>query len=175
MSFGLPERETLNAAFLTLALTAGLDMAIINPFSEPVMKSLYAFNALTEKDPNFENYIAFATQKAATAEQPAPERKDADTGLKTAVIKGLKDQAAKCAAELLTSKKPLEVINGEIIPALDEVGKGYEEKTVYIPQLLMSAEAAKAAFEIIKENPRRKAEALNAISCLQRYSATYTI
>lgn len=152
VSFGLPDRETLNAAFLTLALESGLDMAIINPFSAPVVKSVKAFNALTGKDANFNDYIAFATKNAANP-QPlsAPSASDAETGLKTAVIKGFKDEAAKSAARLLKLKAPLELINEEIIPALDEVGKGYEEKTIYLPQLLMSAEAAKAAFEVIKE------------------------
>ena len=149
VSFGLPDRETLNAAFLTLALINGLDMAIVNPFSAPVMKSLYAFNALTGKDANFGEYIAFAT-KNSTAEV-ATVRQGEEIGLKTAIIKGFKTEAAKSAQKLLDAKSALELINEEIIPALDEVGKGYEEKTVYLPQLLMSAEAAKAAFEIIKE------------------------
>lgn len=156
VSFGLPERENLNAAFLTLALSAGLDMAIINPFSAPVIKNVYAFNALTGKDENFVDYITFATQKAAESEHASPVRADAEMGLKTAVIKGFKDQAAKSAMRLLDKKAALEVINEEIIPALDDVGKCYEEKTVYLPQLLMSAEAAKAAFEIIKENSSEK-------------------
>lgn len=160
VSFGLPDRETLNAAFLNLALSAGLDMAIINPFSEPVMKSFHAFKALTGKDTNFSEYIAYATDNAALSGQVFEVRKNTETGLKTAIIKGLKDDAAKNAAELLASKKPLEVINKEIIPALDEVGKGYEEKTVYLPQLLMSAEAAKAAFEIIKEKSMSKSESV---------------
>ena len=155
VSFGLPDRETLNAAFLTLALENGLDMAIINPFSAPVMKSVKAFNALTGKDANFNDYIAFATKNAA-AETPA--RTEENAGLKTAIIKGLKDQAALSAKNLLQEKEPLALINEEIIPALDIVGKGYEDKTIYLPQLLMSAEAAKAAFEIIKERSTEKNE-----------------
>lgn len=151
VSFGLPDRETLNAEFLTLAMNYGLDMAIINPFSERVMKSVYAYSALTGKDVNFEKYIEFATRNAATAQKPATVSDNTEIGLKTAIIKGFTDEAAKSAARLLTDKAPLEVINEEIIPALDSVGKGYEEKTVYLPQLLMSAEAAKAAFGIIKE------------------------
>ena len=158
VSFGLPDRETLNAAFLTLALREGLDMAIINPFSAPVMKSVKAFNALTGKDVNFSDYIAFATEHA-TAEVAAP-RSEEEAGLKTAIIKGLKDQAAISAKKLLEDKEPLTLINEEIIPALDTVGKGYEEKTVYLPQLLMSAEAAKAAFEIIKEKSAAKSESV---------------
>ena len=155
VSFGLPDREVLNAEFLALALADGLDMAIINPFSEPVMKSVRAFNALTGKDANFGEYLAAATKKDE-ATTPAAPVCGTDIELKTAVIKGFKDEAAKIAAGLLVQKKPLDLINEEIIPALDEVGKGYEEKTIYLPQLLMSAEAAKAAFEIIKEKSAAK-------------------
>ncbi|MBP5467403.1 MAG: homocysteine S-methyltransferase family protein, partial [Clostridia bacterium] len=89
VSFGLPDRETLNAEFLTLALSAGLDMAIINPFSAPVMKSVYAFNALTGKDKNFGEYVAFATRNADNASPAAPLFESGKTGLKTAIIKGL--------------------------------------------------------------------------------------
>jgi len=156
VSFGLPDRETLNATFLTLALSAGLDMAIMNPFSEPVMKSFHAFNALDGRDTDFGEYIAFATRKTADAEQVVSVRNDEKTGLKTAIVKGFKDEATKSAARLSEEKSPLDIINGEIIPALDVVGKGYEEKTVYLPQLLMSAEAAKAAFEVIKEKSAAK-------------------
>lgn len=151
VSFGLPDRETINAAFLTLALDAGLDMAIINPFSVPVMNGVRAFNALNGKDENFSDYITHALAKTDNAAQVGNLPHDKKTNLKSAIIKGFKDEAAKCAATLLTEKEPLALINDEIIPALDEVGKGYEEKTVYLPQLLMSAEAAKAAFGVIKD------------------------
>ena len=151
VSFGLPDRENLNAAFLTLALYAGLDMAIVNPFSLPVMNAVRAFNALTEKDENFSDYIANAANKTDNAAQVENSPADTEIGLKSAIIKGFKDEAAKSAAKLLTEKEPLDLINDEIIPALDKVGKGYEEKTVYLPQLLMSAEAAKAAFGVIKD------------------------
>lgn len=151
VSFGLPDREYLNAAFLTLALKEGLDLAIVNPFSKAVMRSIYAFNALTGKDENFADYIAFSNGNSEQAENLTVQ-KNTDVDLRTAIIKGLKIQAAKNTEQLLSLKAPLELINEEIIPALDEVGKGYEEKSVYLPQLLMSAEAAKAAFEKIKEN-----------------------
>lgn len=157
VSFGLPERETINAGFLTLALGAGLDMAIINPFSAAVMKSIYTFNALTGKDVNFSDYIAFATSAAAAGAPNVAVPQEPDNDLKRAIIKGFKEQAAANTETLLTVKEPLEVINGEIIPALDEVGKGYEEKTLYLPQLLMSAESAKAAFEVIKRKSVKSA------------------
>ena len=153
VSFGLPDRETLNATFLTLALSKGLDMAIINPFSLPVMKSFYAYSALTNKDVNFNYYIAFATAEMQIT--PTPIAKN-DIDLKTAIIKGFKEEASKLTENLLLNKSPLDVINGEIIPALDVVGKGYEDKTVYLPQLLMSAESAKSAFEVIKRKAQSK-------------------
>ena len=155
VSFGLPDRETLNAAFLTLALNVGLDCAIINPLSLPVMKSVYAFNALIGKDANFNEYISYANKNTAAANAPQTEI-IADGGLKSAIIRGIKERAAEYAADLLKNKDALAVINGEIIPALNEVGKGYEEKTLYLPQLLMSAEAAQAAFGVIKEKARDK-------------------
>ena len=148
VSFGLPQRENLNAAFLTLALGRGLNCAIVNPFSAPVMNAFWSFNALSGIDPSFEKYVAKATiiQDAAIETE-----KDDKTDLKTAVIKGLKERAGEITDEMLITRDPFEIINDEIIPALDEVGKRYEEKTVYLPQLLMSAEAAKRAFESIKK------------------------
>lgn len=156
VSFGLPARENINATFLTLALNAGLDLAIINPFSEPVMKSYYSFNAITGKDGLFKDYIAYSEKLAPAVNTKPVDAQNAEDGLKTAVIKGLESDAERLTAALLNTKKPLEIINEEIIPALDEIGKGYEEKTVYLPQLLMSAEAAKAAFDKIKEKAAYK-------------------
>lgn len=149
VSFGLPQRENLNAAFLTLALSGGLDCAIVNPFSASIMNAFYSFNALNGYDTNFENYFAKATALENGAAKEKTDEKNTD--LKTAVIKGLKDRAGEITDELLKIRDPFDIINAEIIPALDEVGRKYEEKTVYLPQLLMSAEAAKRAFESIKK------------------------
>lgn len=160
VSFGLPDRETLNAEFLTLALGSGLDMAIINPFSERVMKSVRAFNALMGTGENCSEYIEYATRYAEKTESVAPVSDSEKIGLKGAIIKGFTEEAAKCATRQLAEKAPLKLINEEIIPALDFVGKGYEEKTVYLPQLLMSAEAAKAAFRVIKEKAATKSGAV---------------
>ena len=164
VSFGLPDRDNINAAFLTLALGNGLDCAIVNPFSAPVMKSFYSFNALKGKDDNFKDYIAFTEKFAATdnavhikADNGCGKAENTADGLKAAIIKGFKEDAAARVKELLKTENALAIINGEIIPALDEVGKGYEEKTLYLPQLLMSAETAKAAFEVIKQNSSGKA------------------
>ncbi len=145
VSFGLPNRELLNSTFFTLALQNGLSAGIINPKSDAMMNSYYSYLALRGLDNNFENYIANVTDVKA-------EVKTTDVDLKTAVIKGLRDVAkAQTEKELLT-KTPLEIIDGILIPALDFVGKGFEENRVFLPSLLMSAETAGASFEIIKNH-----------------------
>ena len=153
ISFGLPHRETVNSVFFTAALCAGLDCAIMNPFAEGMLKAYYAFNALTGRDAACAEYISYAagiTDTAVTAGEAL--------GLKAAVIKGLREQAVKAAHELAENTPPLEIINNYIIPALDTVGNDFENKKAYLPQLLMSAEAASAAFEVIKEKLPPKSE-----------------
>lgn len=144
ISFGLPKREMINTAFFTLALEAGLSAAIINPLSEAMMNAYYSYNALAGLDDNCEDYIASVTETASAA--PAVSTTD----LKTAIIKGMKEDAARCAQDLLQEKESLEIINAYIIPALDAVGDGFEQNKVFLPQLLMSADSAKAAFDVIK-------------------------
>lgn len=146
ISFGLPSRADVNAVFYTMALHNGLDCAIINPFSLEMMKAWYCFNALTGKDANCSDYIEFAQElepSQATASVSVAE-------LDGCIISGMKEQAGICALELLKTKSPMEIIDTMIIPALNTVGKGFEEKKVYLPQLLMSAQAAKEAFDAIK-------------------------
>jgi 5-methyltetrahydrofolate--homocysteine methyltransferase len=161
ISFGLPARDAVNGAFFALAMENGLNAAILNVYSAEMMKAYHAFNALHDLDQNCGEYIRFATTKLPTlsaAATPAVGAKSTAAGnegrdstpLQRAIVKGLKEQAAASTKELLAAKKPLEIIDGEIIPALDVVGKGFEQKTLFLPQLLMSAEAAKAAFEVIK-------------------------
>lgn len=147
VSFGLPQRDIINSAFFTLALGNGLSAAIMNPYSLEMMKAYRAYLVLSGKDENCADYISFA-ELQKTEEKPSVNQEETD--LKRAVVKGLKEQAAALTRELLKEREPLDVVNGEIIPALDSVGVGFEQKTVYLPQLLMSAEAAKAAFEEIK-------------------------
>ena len=146
VSFGLPSRPDVNAVFYTMAMHNGLDCAIINPHSDEMMKAWYGFNALTGKDENFLDYI-----ERFSAVEPAKkaESKQTET-LDFAIIKGLKESAYSIACELLRSVSPMEIIDGLIIPALNTVGKGFENKTVYLPQLLMSAEAAGKAFDAVK-------------------------
>ncbi len=155
VSFGLPSRETVNAAFFALALENGLSAAILNPNSLEMLKTYYAFNALHSADENCGEYIRFATEVlpvyapagAVVSEKGADEGK---SPLQKAIIRGLKTEAATECERLLKDVSALEIVNGEIVPALDEVGKAYEEKRTFLPQLLMSAEGAKAAFEKIK-------------------------
>ena len=145
ISFGLPSRESVNAAFFTMALQRGLSAGIVNPLSESMMGAYYSFNALTGLDRNCEDYIKNVTSA------PVKETVSEEISLKHAVIKGMGAAAEKCADRLLNDgRDPIDVINSEIIPALDEVGLGFENGTVFLPQLLMSADAAKSAFEVIK-------------------------
>jgi len=144
ISFGLPKRDAINTAFFTLALQSGLSAGIINPNSQSMMNAYYSFNALSGLDENCTEYINSVT----VPEQSAPA---GETTLHTAIVKGIKEDAAKCAAELLKTLDSLDVINNYIIPALDEVGDGFEKNRIFLPQLLMSADSAKAAFDVIKE------------------------
>ena len=153
VSFGLPNRDAINGTFFALALENGLSAAIMNPYSADMMKVYYTYNVLKGLDSNCSEYIgatgSFVTEeKAANAPQSVSDQSYSDC--QYAIIKGFKEKAAEITATLLSHTSPLEVINSEIIPALNIVGKGFEEKKVYLPQLLMSAEAAKAAFEVIK-------------------------
>lgn len=145
ISFGLPKRDSINAAFFTLAMENGLSAGIINPKSDAMMNAYYAFCALKGLDENFEQYIAHVTDAAA------PAKSVSEIDLKTAVIKGLKAEAGEQAKQLLQDTAPLEIINTHLIPALDIVGQGFENGTVFLPQLLMSADAAKVAFDEIKQ------------------------
>ena len=153
ISFGLPNRDAINGMFFAMALENGLSAAITNPYSTEMMKTYYAYRALRGMDPNCAQYIAEAenfvtatTAKVSTAGTPEQYASE----LQRVIIKGLKDKAGEITRELIGSRDPLEIVNQEIIPALNVVGKGFEDKVVYLPQLLMSAEAAKSAFEVIK-------------------------
>lgn len=154
ISFGLPQREIVNGAFFTMALQNGLSAAIINPNSEVMMKAYYSYRALANLDVQCGDYIAAygntagASPGAVTGTSGVPS---ARSSLNGSIVKGLKEQAREAVTILLQQKDALEIIQEEMIPALDTVGKGFEKGTVFLPQLLMSAEAAKAAFEVIKD------------------------
>ncbi len=155
VSFGLPNRDILNSVFFALALENGLSGAIMNPYSSEMMKTYYTFKALKGLDENCADYISVAENFSSTVIENKKDlisvTENNISELMTAVIKGFKESASEITKELLKTKAPLDIVNGEIIPALNEVGIGYENKTIYLPQLLMSAEAAKSSFEVIKE------------------------
>jgi 5-methyltetrahydrofolate--homocysteine methyltransferase len=132
-----------------MALAQGLSAAILNPYSQEMRKAYHCYCALAGLDTSCEKYIEYA-QQITPAAVAAPEVNG--SSLHHAITKGLKDQAAACTAELLKTQAPLDIVQNEIIPALNTVGTGFENKTVYLPQLLMSAEAAKSAFEQIKSS-----------------------
>jgi len=146
ISFGLPARDVLNGAFLSAALSQGLSAFIANPSSEAVQRAYCAHMALFDLDASFEQFIArFANTKAQ-----APPAAARDLTLQKAVERGLAEDAARLAAELLQARQPMDIIDGELIPALNAVGKGFESGALFLPQLLMSAGAAKAAFEVLR-------------------------
>jgi len=160
VSFGLPMRDLVNASFFTLALGAGLSAAIMNPYSAPMMQSYHTYRALHGLDPSCVGYIAYTqslpeSPAAPTASSAAPAVQKTQTtygsALQEAIVRGLRDRAGTLTSELLAQgADSLVLVQEEIIPALNTVGESFEKKTVYLPQLLMSAEAAKAAFEAIK-------------------------
>lgn len=154
ISFGLPRRDEVNSIFMSLAFNMGLDCAIMNPYSVSMMQSYYTYMALSGMDKGCMNYIGFASNvktESVTVDTAVKAGAEYSSQLQRAIIKGVKNDSYSFAKELLKDKAPLEVINSEIVPALDEVGKCFEKKTMYLPQLLMAAEAASKAFEAVKE------------------------
>lgn len=146
VSFGLPSRDLVNAAFFTTAMENGLSAAIMNPYSERMMEAYYSFNVVKGLDENCMDFINFASQQEV---QPTAKQESSLT-LKEAIEKGLKEKASEITTAMLGNSAPLDIVNAHVIPALDNVGKRFEEKKLFLPQLLMSAEAAKASFEVIK-------------------------
>lgn len=159
VSFGLPARDLVNGTFFAMALERGLSAAILNPYSAEMQKTYAAYCALAGLDPNCSSYIAYASTVPTAATSAAPAvaagkngaELSSESPLQHAILKGLREQAALSAREMIQTREPLALVQEEIIPALDAVGAGFERKTVYLPQLLMSAEAAKSAFEVIKD------------------------
>ena len=179
ISFGLPCRPVINSAFYTMAMMNGLSAGIINPSSEDMMKAWHAYHALMNLDENCEKYIgrygaaAAAGQNGGAAGDTAGQSKsqragestarsavqnNAQIGLRAAIEKGLKDDARSITKELSETEAPLDIINRELIPALNHVGDGFEKGTVFLPQLLMSAEAAKSAFAVLKEKMEKSGD-----------------
>ncbi len=164
VSFGLPHREVITASFFTSAMERGLSAAIMNPGAAEMQKSYLSFLALHGWDKNCAAYVerigGYMNIPAAAAAEPKESRSAEKFagdrgGLHHAIVKGLREQAADAARRLLETEEPLGLVERQIIPALDEVGRGFEQKTIYLPQLLMSAEAAQCAFEQIKRRMER--------------------
>ena len=148
ISFGLPQRDILNGTFFALALGQGLSAGILNPHSQEMQKAYHGYCALMGLDTGFETYLSYSEKYNAA--QPTPNAGPVGSDLHQAIVKGLKEQAGVLTAAMLKDTPPLTIVEQEVIPALNQVGQGFENKTVYLPQLLMSAEAAKAAFEQVK-------------------------
>lgn len=147
ISFGLPYRPAINSNFYTMAMQNGLSAGIINPSSEDMMRSYYSFCALMNYDSNCEAYIRqYGSQPVLSAASEGSRMT-----LKEAIEKGLKEEAHHATRTLLKEQEPLSIINQYLIPALDVVGKGFEKGTIFLPQLLMSADAAKIAFAVLKD------------------------
>ncbi len=159
ISFGLPAREIVNSAFFTMAMQDGLSCAIINPNNEAMMRSYRSYLALTNRDPNFSGFITAyqnykgtqtVTKEGNVGGSAAGSSKE--LSLFDAIKRGVAGQAAAATREALKEKAALDVVNESLIPALDVVGKEFEQGTLFLPQLLMAAEAAQAAFEVVKES-----------------------
>lgn len=170
ISFGLPQRELINSSFYTMALNAGLSAAIINPNAALMRQAYDAYMVLGGYDDQCLSYVekysvteaaapirtgGLAKQKSGGAGSAGADgsaaRSGNDMDLRTCIVKGFKDQAYKATKKQLEAVDPMEVINNQLVPALDEVGKGFEKGTMFLPQLLMSAEAAKSGFKAVKE------------------------
>ena len=161
ISFGLPRRPIVNSYFYAMAMQNGLTAGIINPSSEDMMKAYRSYNALMGFDENCTNYIStyagitetvtVQASQTGTATGSAPKTADGKMTLKYAIERGLKEEAHHITRELIGTREPLDIIQEELIPALNVVGDGFEKGTVFLPQLLMSADAAKIAFAVIKD------------------------
>ena len=170
VSFGLPNREFVTSAFFTMAMQNGLSAAIMNPLQLEMKKAWYTTSLLLGLDENCAGYIewsnnvgeSYASLPSFVSDSKASENKTSlplgmpvkgeenSSSLKNAIIKGLKNDAAVATRELLKNTESLEIINNHLIPGLDYVGKQFEAKKMYLPQLLMAADAAKTAFDEIR-------------------------
>ncbi|MBO4927845.1 MAG: homocysteine S-methyltransferase family protein [Clostridiales bacterium] len=176
VSFGIPNRNIITSTFFALCLQDGLSAAIMNPYSQEMMNVYHAFRALHNMDENCMSYIEYAQNLPAPTAAPAAGPAGGGTGtggasgangasgagaadgasggpaseLQAAIVRGLKEKTGTLTKAMLSEKKPLEIIQSEVIPALNIVGADFEKKKVYLPQLLMAAEAAKSAFEEVK-------------------------
>ena len=170
ISFGLPQRPLVNSIFLTMAMQEGLSFAIMNPNNEQMMAAYRSFLALSDMDSQCMDFIeSYANYSSVSlvgssgsgekkSNQDITSKQSADgvdkegaSALRNAIERGMPAIAAKEMEDAIKDTDPLDIIDAELIPALDKVGKGFEKGTIFLPQLLMSAEAAKAAFEVVKK------------------------
>lgn len=159
VSFGLPRREILNSVFLAAASGAGLDTAIINPLSEDMMKAVYAFRVLNNQDRDAKFYIErFSQVNDDNAVNNKKGSENKEKSLKELIIEGRKDEAAEKTKELLNEMDSLKIIDDYFVPALDVVGERYEKGTIFLPQLMQSAEAVKNGFNVLKDFMDKKGE-----------------
>ena len=147
VSFGLPNRPLLNRTFLSMAMSAGLDLPIINPMDSELMATIDAFNVLYNYDVDAPKYISKQSTQTSIV-----QKESTSFTLEEMIQYGLKEEVAKATRTLLESKEGLNIINEILIPALNEVGKQYEANKIFLPQLIQSAETSKIAFGVIKES-----------------------
>lgn len=159
ISFGLPCRETINSTFLTMALSCGLDLPIINPNAAAMMGAVRAYRVLKGIDKNSEDYVnTYANAVVVTSQTQtglSAEKKEEKHDLKYVVRSGLVDESATLTKEALKSADAMTIVNTYLIPALDEVGVDFENNKIFLPQLILSANAAQSAFEVIKEHIKK--------------------
>ncbi len=148
ISFGLPNRPLLNSTFLTAAMGAGLDAAILNPMSEDMMRAIDTFRVINGQDLGSANYIKKYSEKKATSTIPL---KTGFLNLEELIIEGRREDAAAQVRLLLKDLEPLDIIDGCFVPALNKVGDGFERGDTFLPSLMMSAETVKACFDVIRE------------------------
>ncbi|MCQ2545013.1 MAG: homocysteine S-methyltransferase family protein [Clostridia bacterium] len=156
VSFGLPLRPVINRTFLTMALENGLDLPIINPNDEEMMASVFAFNVLKNRDTNAVAYIdryaeAEVAKKIETKASGTLKKKKAVSAVAHAIDAGLEGETAKAVEELLEKMPAMDIVNNELIPALDAVGRGFEKGEIFLPAMMQSAQAAQAGFDVIKK------------------------
>lgn len=170
VSFGLPERKLLNSTFLAMALYAGLDAPITDPLSPEYMGVIRAYETLSAKDVDSKEFIGHygggkSTGLESAKNEAPPDGKGEDTAagkeLANIIISGFGDRAEKATEKLLKHRKPLDIVEKIIIPALEIVGKEYEEGGKFLPQLVQSADAVKPAFDAIKAHMAKEGDTIN--------------
>lgn len=154
VSFGLPLRPVINRTFLTMALENGLDLPIINPNDEDMMASVFAFNVLKNRDEGAAAFIRRYAEAELSRPINAKTVKKAEGGglspVAKAIDSGLEGETVKAVETLLETEAPMDIVNGELIPALDRVGRSFEKGEVFLPAMMQSAQAAQAGFDVIK-------------------------